>query len=69
MLGTAIYYAHRLFQRATLPIRYARTRWELRRAMRPLDRQIQTARRRHKPVAGLLAARRALVNHGLKKAA
>lgn len=48
--------------------RYYWTRFQLRRLMRPIDRQIATARRRHKPVAHLIAAKQALIHSGLEGA-
>lgn len=47
-------------------LRYTVTRWRLRRVLRPIDRQIAAARRRHKPVAHLLAAKREVVLAGLR---
>jgi hypothetical protein len=51
----------RLFE----PVRYAVARWRLRRVMRPIDRQISAARRKHKPVAHLMAAKRAVIHSAL----
>lgn len=69
MLGEIAYALHRAFQRVTEPVRYARAKWALRKVMRPIDRQIEDARRQHKPVKHLLQARTALLNYGLKRAA
>lgn len=66
MFGQALYAAHRLFQRMAEPIRYARAKWALRKVMRPINSQIEAARRQHKPVKHLLAARRSLLNYGLR---
>jgi len=49
-------------------LRYYWTRFQLRRVMRPIDRQIATARRQHKPVAHLIAAKQALLHSGLEGA-
>lgn len=65
MFGELLYRAHRAIQRAAEPIRYARAKWALRRVMKPLNRQIETARRTHKPVKHLLSARTALIVHAL----
>jgi len=46
-------------------LRYMLARWRLRRVLRPIDNQIASARKGHKPVAHLLEAKRALVNYGL----
>ncbi|MFN4296771.1 MAG: hypothetical protein ACK4FB_07995 [Brevundimonas sp.] len=48
-----------------LAARYAFTRWRLRRFTRPIDRQIATARRKHKPVNHLIAARQSFVHAAL----
>ncbi len=46
--------------------RYEFARWRLRRALRPILRQIADARRDHKPVRHLIQAKRALVLYGLR---
>ncbi len=46
---------------------YHYTRFRLRWALRPIDRQIKEARRRHMPVKHLLAAKQALVHDGLAR--
>jgi hypothetical protein len=46
--------------------RYEFARWRLRRALRPIERQIADARRNHKPVRHLIQAKRALVLYGLR---
>lgn len=47
-------------------IRYEFARWRLRRALRPIERQIEAARRAHKPVRKLIQAKRTLVLFGLR---
>ena len=49
-------------------LRYHWTGWCLRRALRPIDRQIRDARRAHKPVRHLLQAKRELILFGLRGA-
>ena len=46
-------------------LRYQIARWRLRRALRPIERQIRDARRDHKPVRHLLQAKRSLILFGL----
>ncbi len=46
--------------------RYELARWRLRRALRPIERQIADARRNHKPVRHLIQAKRTLVLYGLR---
>lgn len=65
-MGYALLALHSWFQRAAEPIRYARAKWALRKVMRPINKQIETARRQHKPVKHLLSARRSLLNYGLR---
>jgi len=48
--------------------RYHLARWRLRRALRPIERQIEAARRAHKPVRGLIQAKRSLILFGLRRA-
>lgn len=50
-------------------IRQAVASWRFRRFTRPIDRQIEEARRRHRPTAHLLQAKRELVHHALRRAA
>jgi hypothetical protein len=47
-------------------LRYELARWRLRRAIRPIERQIAEARRNHKPVRHLIQAKRSLVLFGLR---
>lgn len=49
-------------------LRYALAKWRLRRILRPIDRQIAAARRSHKPVAHLIAAKRATLHSALGRA-
>lgn len=49
-------------------IRYHWSAWRLRRALRPIERQIRDARRAHKPVRHLLQAKRTLILFGLRGA-
>lgn len=49
-------------------IRYEVARWRLRRVLRPIEKQIDTARRRHLPVKHLIEAKRSLINYGLRGA-
>jgi hypothetical protein len=52
-------------------IRYFRqavAAWRFRRLTRPIDRQIEDARRRHQPVKHLLQAKSDLVHHALRSA-
>lgn len=49
-------------------IRYEWARWRLRRVLRPIEKQIDTARRRHQPVSHLIEARRSLILFGLRGA-
>lgn len=65
MLGTALYYAHRAFQRATLPFREWKTKRALKAYLAPLDKQEAKARRLHQPVRHIQAARTALIVHAL----
>lgn len=51
-----------------LAIRYALTRWQVRRLTRHVDRQIAKARRLHRPVNHLLAAKQAIVHDALRSA-
>lgn len=67
-MGYALLALHTWFQRATEPIRYARSKWALRKVMRPINKQIETARRHHRPVKHLLSARRSLLNYSLRTA-
>lgn len=46
-------------------LRYAFTKWRLSRVTRPIDRQIAEARRRHKPVRHLMAAKEAVIKTAL----
>ena len=48
------------------PVRYAVSGWRLSRLTRSIDRQIASARRRHKSVAHLIAAKRSLIHSGLR---
>lgn len=48
------------------PLRYAIARWRLHWVTRPIDRQIAEARRRHKPVKHLMAAKASLIEAGLR---
>lgn len=54
--------------RVPLALRYWWTRFRLRRLTRPIDRQIASARRRHKPVRHLLEAKASLIRFGLEGA-
>jgi hypothetical protein len=47
-------------------IRQAVAAWRFRRLTRPIDRQIEDARRRHQPVKHLLAAKTSLVHAALR---
>jgi hypothetical protein len=47
-------------------LRYELARWRLRRAIRPIERQIAEARRNHKPVRHLIQAKRSLILFGLR---
>ena len=47
-------------------LRYQLARWRLRRALRPIERQIADARRNHKPVRHLIQAKRSLILYGLR---
>jgi len=47
-------------------IRQAYAAWRCRRFTRPIDRQIEDARRHHQPVKHLLAAKRSLVHAALR---
>lgn len=49
-------------------VRYEWARWRLRRVLRPIEKQIDTARRRHQPVSHLLEAKRSLILFGLRGA-
>lgn len=49
-------------------VRYGFARWRLRRALRPIERQIEAARRAHKPVRHLMQAKRSLILFGLRSA-
>ena len=49
-------------------LRYETARWRLRRVLRPIEKQIDTARRRHRPVNHLIAAKRSLIHSGLRGA-
>jgi len=73
MLGKLIFGAHVAFQALSRaiwpePARYALAKWRMRRLMRPIDRQIDEAIQRHRPVSHLRAAKTALVHYGLKRA-
>lgn len=48
------------------PIRYHWSRWQMRRALRPIELQIRDARRAHKPVRHLIQAKRELILFGLR---
>jgi len=48
-------------------LRYAFTKWRLSRVTRPIDRQIADARRRHKPVRHLMAAKEAVITAALRR--
>lgn len=48
-------------------LRYAFTKWRLSRVTRPIDRQIAEARRRHKPVRHLMAAKEAAIISALRR--
>ncbi|MCC4295831.1 hypothetical protein [Brevundimonas aurantiaca] len=74
MLGYLLDLAHRGFQASARilwpePIRYAIAKRRMLQVMRPIDREIEKAKRLHRPVAHLYAAKKALVEHGLKGAA
>lgn len=47
-------------------LRYAFAKWRLSRVTRPIDRQIAEARRRHKPVRHLMAAKASLIASALQ---
>ena len=65
MLGEIAYALHRAFQRAAEPVRYWRAKRDLKRFIAPLDKQEAEARRRHRPVKHIQAARTALIHYGL----
>lgn len=64
-MGNLLYALHCAIQRAAEPIRYWNARRELKRFTAALDRQEADARRRHKPVKHIQAARAALIVHAL----
>lgn len=49
-------------------IRYHLARWRLRRVLRPIEKEIAAARRRHRPVNHLIEAKRSLILFGLRGA-
>lgn len=71
-MGSFLYALHHAFQVVTAPIRwlrddYARLRADVRRIQRPIDRQIAAAKRAHKPVSHLYAAKMAVMHDALAR--